>query len=141
MKTEQTYRTLYLRFLQICSVNHSKMKNMLKAAFQSRINTALKAWLHNINKTTANNAISISAYSFGTVKWLVTELARMIHVMTQYCVLCLTAGPHYVDSTSRTQCNQHRGYIMPLKFPGNLRQYLYNKGRENWYRVSTITAK
>jgi D-mannonate dehydratase len=64
---------------QARTIDHTSIKQDITKEFQNRLNTILKTELNGRNTIKAINtfAIPILCYTFGIIKWTVTDLDRL----------------------------------------------------------------
>ena len=78
---DQEYK--YLGILQLRGISHTTVKNKLKECFQTRVRQILRTQLNFSNKIRAINtyAIPVLTYSFGLIKWSLTDLEELERII------------------------------------------------------------
>jgi hypothetical protein len=146
MSMEKKYK--YLGIKQAHIIDHTSIKQDITKEFQNRLNMILKTELNGRNTTKGINtfAILILCYTFGIIKWTVTDLDRLQTIittaLTKYRV-------HHLHANSERMVILRKGGgrgIIDIKNLHNrqiinLRDYFHSKQNIPLYKTTATTDK
>lgn len=132
MQPDETYK--YLGFEQNTRIDHSETKKYIKTQYKNRLTQILRSKLNsgNIFKAINTYAIPLLAYSFGIIRWSVTDLEELNRL--NRTELTKHRMHHPKSCTERVNLNRSEGgrglldiIALHNKQISNLRQYFHRK--------------
>ena len=145
MGENETYK--YLGVQQGKRIEHKKIKNDLRNAYNQRIKNVLKTKLNakNITKAINTYAVPILTYSFGVINWTATDLEDL---QRKTRVLMTKHRMHHpksaVERTTITRNEGGRGLVDIISMHSEqikgLRQYFHTKQHESELHQAIVKA-